>query len=176
MKKIGYIVGRFNPLHNGHIELIEKMIEENDFSIIFVGSSNENNTYKNPYTFKERKRLLKNFFPNIIILPLPDRNNDVLWANDLNKKINKVFKKFNINEIEEINMYTGSKDTDKDLRSDWLKGLNHGVKAKKLESNLSATLIRNLLLEDKLHEIEDILHIHIFSFLQKNNRLIEIKT
>ena len=36
MKKItlGYTIGRFNPLHLGHVSMINPMVKDNDYSLI----------------------------------------------------------------------------------------------------------------------------------------------
>ena len=47
MKKIGVILARLQPIHNGHLALIEKAIQENDETYIFVGSANKFNK-RNP--------------------------------------------------------------------------------------------------------------------------------
>ena len=38
MKKIGVILARLQPIHNGHLELIKKAWEENDEVYVFIGS------------------------------------------------------------------------------------------------------------------------------------------
>lgn len=42
MKKTGVILARFQPIHNGHIELIRKAVKENDEVLIFIGSVDKN--------------------------------------------------------------------------------------------------------------------------------------
>lgn len=44
MKKVGVFLARMQPLHNGHLALIEKMFEENDECLILIGSSDKLNT------------------------------------------------------------------------------------------------------------------------------------
>ena len=56
---IALYIGRFQPLHLGHLEYIKKILSENDRIIIVIGSSQEKKTSKNPFTVKERKEMLK---------------------------------------------------------------------------------------------------------------------
>ena len=49
-RKIGIVVGRFQPLHDGHIKLIRIVLGQNDFTVICIGSSQ----IADPLTFKER--------------------------------------------------------------------------------------------------------------------------
>ena len=50
MKKIGVILARLQPIHNGHLALIEKSINENDETYVFIrkafdrGNVEENGT------------------------------------------------------------------------------------------------------------------------------------
>lgn len=50
--KLGYIVGRFQPLHLGHIELIKELKKNYDHFIVFIGSANQSKNIKNPLTFE----------------------------------------------------------------------------------------------------------------------------
>lgn len=43
MRKIGVILARLQPVHNGHLTLIEKSINENEETYVFVGSANKFN-------------------------------------------------------------------------------------------------------------------------------------
>ncbi len=47
MSKVGVILARFQPIHNGHLELIKKAAEENDRVIILIGSADKVNK-RNP--------------------------------------------------------------------------------------------------------------------------------
>lgn len=41
MPSAGIFIGRFQPLHNGHIEIINQMIQEVDHPVIIVGSEDK---------------------------------------------------------------------------------------------------------------------------------------
>ena len=71
MKTYGVYIGKFNPVHNGHIRTIQSMLDaEYDDYVIFIGSCNS------PLMFNyfERKTFIKNFIPNMAgsIIGLPD--------------------------------------------------------------------------------------------------------
>jgi len=57
------IIGRFQPLHNSHVKLIEQALEIADKVLILVGSSYAARTPKNPFTFDERKNMIQKTFP-----------------------------------------------------------------------------------------------------------------
>lgn len=48
-KKVAIYIGRFAPLHNGHIETIKYCLEKYDETVVLVGSKNKRRTLKNPF-------------------------------------------------------------------------------------------------------------------------------
>lgn len=56
------MVGRFQPLHVGHIRLIDRMLVECERITIVIGSSQEFSTQKNPFRFRERKEMINNYY------------------------------------------------------------------------------------------------------------------
>lgn len=53
-------IGRFQPIHNAHIEIIRRATELARQIVIIVGSANQPRTYKNPFTSHERELLIGN--------------------------------------------------------------------------------------------------------------------
>ena len=58
MKK-GLILGRFQPLHMGHLSIFESVIDNDEELVICVGSSNKKRTKENPYTSIERIQMIE---------------------------------------------------------------------------------------------------------------------
>ena len=56
---LSIIIGRFQPLHNGHLELIKKAFEVSNKVLILIGSSYLPRTIKNPFTGGERMEMIK---------------------------------------------------------------------------------------------------------------------
>ena len=55
-------IGRFQPIHNGHMAIIEKtikMMKENDSFTIIIGSADQERTIRNPLTVEERRKTLE---------------------------------------------------------------------------------------------------------------------
>lgn len=51
-------IGRFQPVHNAHVETIRRASKLAKKLVIICGSANQPRTYKNPWTFEERKYLI----------------------------------------------------------------------------------------------------------------------
>lgn len=58
MEKIGVILARLQPIHNGHLELIKKAKLENDQVYVFIGSADKFNK-RNPIPISTRLELTK---------------------------------------------------------------------------------------------------------------------
>lgn len=57
--KTGVILARFQPIHNGHIELIRQAVSENSQVLILIGSADKLNE-RNPIPWNIRYELVKN--------------------------------------------------------------------------------------------------------------------
>ena len=71
--ELGILVGRFQVLHTGHEDMIEKALMICDRVAVFVGSSQESGTEKNPFSYEMRKKMLTTVFGDRLeVYPLPD--------------------------------------------------------------------------------------------------------
>ena len=67
------VIGRFQPFHKGHQLLIDKALEQSEEVIVLIGSSQEANTERNPFSFQQRKQMIEKIYSsNVNVLPLPD--------------------------------------------------------------------------------------------------------
>lgn len=90
--KLGIIVGRFQILHLGHTDMIKRAIELSDRVGVFVGSSQESGTHKNPFDYEKRKEFLSLCFGDQIeIYPLPDIHigNNAAWGDYVLENVKK---------------------------------------------------------------------------------------
>lgn len=142
-KKLGFIIGRFQPIHFGHIELIDNMIQKTDHHIIFIGSSNVKDN-RNPLSFKIRQEIISELYPTTSVIGIPDFNDTSVWSNHLKQEIEHYKNIHNLCQHENT-LYTGDKGTDLKEREFWTKHLNTQVNGVDLHHNISATDIRCLI-------------------------------
>lgn len=94
MSNVGLAVMRLQPLHSGHLRIINRMIANCDTVIIGIGSSDKSFTAHNPYTIEDRMEMLRNVYGNRIkIIPLKDLGLTEVtreWADFVISKIKKV--------------------------------------------------------------------------------------
>ena len=53
------LIGRFQPFHNAHLEIVRRATALADRLVIITGSANQPRTYKNPFTSTERDLMIK---------------------------------------------------------------------------------------------------------------------
>lgn len=60
MNKFEYCVfiGRFQPFHIGHLDLLKKALEISETVIVVIGSSHQSPTVKNPWNAESRKKMI----------------------------------------------------------------------------------------------------------------------
>jgi len=90
MVKRGLFVGRFQPFHKGHLEVIEKIMKEADELVIVVGSSQYSHRLDNPFTAGERITMIREalkeegiHMSRIWIIPVPDVHQHALWVSQI---------------------------------------------------------------------------------------------
>jgi nicotinamide-nucleotide adenylyltransferase len=81
-------IGRFQPFHNGHLEVIKKLSKEYNKIIIGIGSSQYSNIKDNPFTAEERKMMIKKSLESIgiknyRIILIPDIHNPPKWVDHI---------------------------------------------------------------------------------------------
>lgn len=67
-------IGRLSPMHLGHEFVIKKALENANEVIVVVGSSFAARSFRNPFTFEERKKIIKSVFPQpeVKVVPVSD--------------------------------------------------------------------------------------------------------
>jgi len=90
MVKRGLFVGRFQPVHKGHVEVIKRIMKEVDELVIVVGSSQYSHRLDNPFTAGERITMIRKALkeegiqlPRIWIIPVPDVHQHALWVSQI---------------------------------------------------------------------------------------------
>lgn len=86
-------IGRFQPFHNGHLEIVKTALDKAKNLIIVIGSSRASRTIKNPWTFEERVAMIRASLPDVAqsrveFVPIRDYfYNDQLWLSELHQKV-----------------------------------------------------------------------------------------
>jgi bifunctional NMN adenylyltransferase/nudix hydrolase len=73
------LIGRFQPLHSAHLEIIKRATALTDQLVIIVGSARQPRTYKNPFTFEERSRMIKDATRGLNMQVYVEPNTDTIY-------------------------------------------------------------------------------------------------
>jgi bifunctional NMN adenylyltransferase/nudix hydrolase len=96
MHKYGVLIGRFEPVHNGHLSLIKMGLENVEELIIILGSCNVAKSIKNPWTAEDRQEMILGCLSSaekdrVIFLEASDYlYNDNRWLTAVQKQVDEV--------------------------------------------------------------------------------------
>lgn len=164
--KVGVFLSRMQPLHLGHLGMIDKALSENDKVIIIIGSSNKSKTIRNPINIELRRKILEEVLENryskerkdIIVQDLPDWTSEddteenlewgrYLYYNIVAGGLEKEFTMYFSDEPEIIENWF----EDKEIR----KRINiKTYKREEMFEAISSTKIRNAILNNDKTYIE----------------------
>lgn len=171
----GLIVGRFQTFHKGHQSLVETALKLCDRVIIFVGSSQESGTERNPFNVATRINVIRECYPDkdrVQIYALPDLTHEddvtVVWGKFVLENVDRY-----IYKAPEIMVYGND-----EARSRWfdLNDIKNTAEFIIPRSRLpiSATMLREMMVKDerkqwmewvdpKLHKMYDSLRAELLS-------------
>ena len=93
MKKYDFLcfIGRFQPFHFGHAEVIERALSLSEKVIVLVGSANSARSLRNPFTLDERYTMIKKIYPEVIVRGIDDHTyNDSAWIKQVHDVVKDV--------------------------------------------------------------------------------------
>jgi bifunctional NMN adenylyltransferase/nudix hydrolase len=83
--------GRFQPFHIGHKTVIDRALEMAKEVVVVVGSSFQARSTKNPFTFEERKAMIRAVYPqdSVKVVPVMDYPyDDNAWVSAVQNAVN----------------------------------------------------------------------------------------
>ena len=136
----GFLIGRFQPFHLGHLEAIKFALSKVEHLHIGIGSSNKSHEKRNPFTADERKQMIllsieDELQKKLSIHYIPDVDDHSKWTNLVDEIIPEYDVVFSNDDFtHELYGKQGKLIISVELKS---------------RSNLSGTNIRNLILTDQ---------------------------
>ena len=138
----GLMMGRFQPFHLGHLDLVKQILSECDEVVIAITSSQFNYLEKDPFTASERIEMIYQALKEdgvdlsrCFIIPIENQFNIATWTSYLKSTLPQFDKVYSGNE------YVSMLLADTGIQV---------IKPKFLErERYNATRIRNLMMEDQ---------------------------
>ena len=160
----GLMIGRFQPLHLGHLEALQFALSKVDKLWVGLGSSNKSIEKNNPFSAEERKNMILSSINHSIkekisIYFIPDLDNHIKWI----EKIDTIVPKFDmVFSNDELTSHLYSK---RDIQVIPIPFLRRDV--------LSGTNIRELIISDQ--NWDDLVPEGTKNFLIKTNAKERLK-
>ena len=80
----GFLIGRFQPFHNGHYSVVETIAEDVDELVIGIGSAGDSHSSSDPFTAGERimmiTKALDSFDLVTYVVPIEDLDRHAVWV------------------------------------------------------------------------------------------------
>ncbi len=163
--KTGFYIGRFQPLHNGHMSAIKNALKEVDKLIIGIGSPEKCYTRDNPFTAGERVEMITSALEGegistdrYLIIHIRDIEKYGMWVSH----VEILCPKFEI-------VYTGSPIT----KMLFEKNKGYEVREVSKDIDVSATKVREELLNER--EWEELVPESVSGYLKKIDAVKRIK-
>ena len=161
--KSGVFLARMQPLHNAHLYLIGKALEECDRVLVVLGSENKVDMLRNPYDIGLRKEILRECFneennEKLAITTLAD------WSTESDTESAQIWGRyFYYNVVSRLMQkhFSLYYSDDPAILDSWFKGTEvepyityRTFERNNLFEGLSATKIRNAFIEDDIEYIK----------------------
>ena len=138
---LSFCVMRAQPFHNGHAELVVKMLRC-DEAAVFLAACQDYRTHKNPWTFAERKVMIEQAIGPVIpqgrklsIFPLVDISDPEHWAEYV---VHELLTHFYDEQPTEY--YCGEMENGK-----YFNGICDVINTKRIDGSISGTELREAL-------------------------------
>ena len=80
----GFYIGRFQPYHEGHDAMVERISAEVDELVVGIGSADQSHTVRNPFTAGERIMMITKALVELDLVtyavPIEDLNRNSVWV------------------------------------------------------------------------------------------------
>ncbi|RQH03535.1 nicotinamide-nucleotide adenylyltransferase [Natrarchaeobius oligotrophus] len=80
----GFYIGRFQPFHNGHRNMVAQIADDVDELILGIGSADDSHTVRNPFTAGERIMMItKSLVDTDLVtyaVPIEDLERNSVWV------------------------------------------------------------------------------------------------
>lgn len=158
IKTIAVYIGRFQPFHLGHAQILKQAFEENDYVIVLVGSSGQAATIKNPFTFSDRWAMIQRSISdmgmagrNWAIKPLADYPyNNAKWIESVQDAVSDLVNSWAPTDEARITLYGSQRDHSTWYLESFPQWGKAFVEPFPLNGNLTATSLRDHLFSGNL--------------------------
>ncbi len=90
---LAIFIGRFQPFHWGHAQVIHEALEQANKVAVIIGSCGAPRTHRNPFSFEERRTMIRgSFMKNVVFAGIEDIvYNDEAWIKQVQAAVLQVY-------------------------------------------------------------------------------------
>lgn len=109
-------IGRFQPLHLGHLSLIYQTLDQGRHVVLVLGSAHQARTPKNPFTWQERAEMIRAALPEadqerVHLLPVRDYYDEARWVQAVRQGVGALAHTLNLGPQPTVRLVGHFKDT-----------------------------------------------------------------
>ena len=165
MKKVGVYIGRFQPFHNAHLDVVREALGQVDQLVIVIGSAGSYRTRKNPFTMYERSKMIVGALTElererIQVIAVDDYGSNPEWVAKITSDVEQTCSE----PSENITLFGHTKDES----TFYLTLFPHWgfVELGNSSNNLSATYVRDCWHARQDLEVADSVPNNVYQFLK----------
>ncbi|PEA25874.1 hypothetical protein CN984_11890 [Bacillus cereus] len=182
--KLGFVIGRFQHIHNSHRKMINTALQSCERVILMVGSSQESGTVRNPYNLYTRMNLIRDVFKTeiedgtLLLAHTDDMTHEddhsTAWGDFLIKKIDMWKGHYGVKDKVDCFIYGNDEERTVWFKPKDIEKISHIVLSRKAD-NLNATNVRSLMAKDMCTDWLDNVPIEIaYLYSELRKELMEI--
>ncbi|MCX6773243.1 MAG: nicotinamide-nucleotide adenylyltransferase [Candidatus Micrarchaeota archaeon] len=90
---VALFIGRFQPFHKGHLSAVKWIAKKSSKVIVAIGSAQEKNTVKNPFSVRERVKMIKaqlsaaGLARKCVLASVTDIHSNELWVAHVDARV-----------------------------------------------------------------------------------------
>lgn len=90
---VGVVIGRFqiDELHEGHLALLNFVQDRYRNFLVLLGVRHSVQTAKNPLDYRVREQMIRQLYPNAVVLPVVDQSTNESWSRHVDQQIKTAF-------------------------------------------------------------------------------------
>jgi bifunctional NMN adenylyltransferase/nudix hydrolase len=142
---VGVYIGRFQPFHTCHADILDGASLLCDQVVVFVGVPEQRST-KNPFMFEQIDNMIKKCFPkrnNITIVPLMDNPSDEVWKQTVKDTVASIQP-----DKTKVHLFGYRKDASSGYLNWFPEYSTDHIQYQSQNPDVSGTYIRHLLYQD----------------------------